>query len=462
MGNFKKLLIPHHSNNYHPYSTRYYTLIGFSLLLILLNFFVFPALGIESGKVLASNYDLDQLVTLSNKERKASGLIDLKRNDELNRAALAKGNDMLKKQYWAHFGPDGETPWQFIIYSGYDYIYAGENLAKDFSKPLETHLAWMKSTTHKANILNANFRDLGLAKVNGKFNGKETTIIIQMFGSKTGANVGSTSQLEVKSNLNPDISTYTPSIVSPLTNSILNTSKIVLNGEAEIGDTLKVYSNQKLIGELPKNNNPFTINIDLLELENNLSIKSKENLTGKESQESNFVNILIDRTPPDLEKSSIQYLQNKEGILIEIQSEEKLSNIDIQTDYELNSFIEQNSQYYYLIKDNVVKQFTLLFYDEAGNVSTKEVNLELEQKDEIPSLPEISGILTEKAPWYENISLRLGQKELINLFVITFMFVLIILDLSYLIKNGIKREFHSHHGFHLGLILICFVGVFSL
>ncbi|MCG2685812.1 CAP domain-containing protein, partial [Candidatus Parcubacteria bacterium] len=74
--------------------------------------------------------------------------------------------------------------WYFIVGVGYDYLYAGENLAKDFSHSSGVVDAWMNSPTHRENLVNPRYEDIGLAVVNGTLNGVETTLVVQMFGRK--------------------------------------------------------------------------------------------------------------------------------------------------------------------------------------------------------------------------------------------------------------------------------------
>ena len=104
-------------------------------------------------------------------------------NEKLNQAALAKAQHMFSEQYWAHSAPDGTQPWVFIKNAGYVYKYAGENLARDFDTTDEMVKAWMNSPTHKENIINPNFTEIGLAVVNGTLNGFSTTLVVQMFGA---------------------------------------------------------------------------------------------------------------------------------------------------------------------------------------------------------------------------------------------------------------------------------------
>ncbi|MFH1648124.1 MAG: CAP domain-containing protein, partial [Patescibacteria group bacterium] len=110
------------------------------------------------------------------------GLSPLRLNSTLSEAAKQKAYDMFENDYWAHISPDGVEPWDFILGQGYDYIYAGENLAKNFSTSKQVVEGWYNSPTHKSNLLGANYDEIGLAVVNGTLNGYETTLVVQMFG----------------------------------------------------------------------------------------------------------------------------------------------------------------------------------------------------------------------------------------------------------------------------------------
>lgn len=132
----------------------------------------------------ASNIYVKDLLSDTNLEREKYGLSDLKLNSTLSKAAEDKAKHMFQNGYWAHVAPDGTQPWDFIISEGYDYSYAGENLAKNFNSSDEVVKAWMNSPSHKENILNEHYDEIGFAVVNGELDGYETTLVVQMFGKK--------------------------------------------------------------------------------------------------------------------------------------------------------------------------------------------------------------------------------------------------------------------------------------
>jgi len=178
---FHHLLIPAETNNYRPKSLH----TDFLMIYLVIAFFMsvaFKKLDLINVLGYATDISVDKLYQLTNQEREKNNLPDLHYNDKLSAAAYQKAQDMFAKNYWAHFAPDGKTPWEFILNSGYNYEYAGENLAKNFLFSDGVVSAWMNSPTHRENILKSNYTDVGFAIVNGVLNGEETTLVVQMFG----------------------------------------------------------------------------------------------------------------------------------------------------------------------------------------------------------------------------------------------------------------------------------------
>lgn len=108
-------------------------------------------------------------------------------NTELEVAAAEKAKYMFAKNFWAHIGPDGTTPWYFIKGAGYEYMYAGENLARGYTTAPEVVEAWMASPTHRENIMSPNYSDIGFAVATGNLTGSETVLVVEMFGTEANA-----------------------------------------------------------------------------------------------------------------------------------------------------------------------------------------------------------------------------------------------------------------------------------
>lgn len=104
-------------------------------------------------------------------------------NAALGNSAYLKAQDMCKKGYWSHTAPDGTTAWTLIEQSGYEYLDAGENLAKGFNDDNATVVGWMASPGHRANILKANYSEIGVASSTCDFQGVKTQIVVAHYGT---------------------------------------------------------------------------------------------------------------------------------------------------------------------------------------------------------------------------------------------------------------------------------------
>lgn len=116
-------------------------------------------------------YELE-VIRLVNLERTSRGLHPLIRNSSLTSAARAHNQDMIANDFFDHIGSDGSTPAQracahgFAPYYG-STCYIGENIAGGYTTPASVVNGWMDSSGHKANILNATYREIGVGHNTG-------------------------------------------------------------------------------------------------------------------------------------------------------------------------------------------------------------------------------------------------------------------------------------------------------
>ena len=129
----------------------------------------------------STKLDIDRIVSLLNLERAKVGVGPVTLEEKLNQAATAKAEHMFSDSYWAHVSPDGTQPWQFIQDTGYGYQSAGENLARDFADEQSLVAAWMASPTHRDNIINGNFSEVGLAVLDGQIAGEPVLLVVNFF-----------------------------------------------------------------------------------------------------------------------------------------------------------------------------------------------------------------------------------------------------------------------------------------
>ncbi len=175
--------IPHEDNNYHAHSLHTSMLSSYLLVAMLLVFVSKSIPSFSNVLGVATDITISKLFSFTNEERTHLGLPPLTQNEMLQKAAEQKAADMFQKDYWSHFAPDGGSPWDFIKQSGYQYEYAGENLAKNFLYSKNVVDAWMNSPTHRENIVKKEYSEVGYAVKNGMLGGEETTLVVQMFGT---------------------------------------------------------------------------------------------------------------------------------------------------------------------------------------------------------------------------------------------------------------------------------------
>jgi len=177
-------------------------------------------LGLSLGvmPVLASQITPNSVLKLINQERAKQGLSVLKENSQLMKVAHDKLNDMIKNNYFAHTSPQGVTPWSWYEKDGYNYQYAGENLAINFLTAENQNKAWMKSPDHRKNILNPHYLETGIAVGVGKIDGQSSIITVEEFGSLIGAVANVTTEKKVsgekKANLIQKENKIVPQVVS--------------------------------------------------------------------------------------------------------------------------------------------------------------------------------------------------------------------------------------------------------
>lgn len=153
-------------------------------LLFFICIFGLWSLVFTTSKAFASPITESRLIQLTNQERQVRGLNILTPNSLLYFAAKDKAKDMIEKDYFEHYTPSGQSPWDFIHSFNYNYLMAGENLAMDFKTSEGIHAAWMASDSHRANILRPEYEDIAIVAEVGEFNDHQTTVVVQMFGKQ--------------------------------------------------------------------------------------------------------------------------------------------------------------------------------------------------------------------------------------------------------------------------------------
>ncbi len=146
---------------------------------------VFSYSGLQFASLMggAPIFAKEEIVSQTNAFREFLGLGDLKENPVLDQAASQKLQDMITNQYFAHTSPLGISPWRWIEVNNYGYVYAGENLAIGFLTAKDAVDAWENSPSHRANLANPNFKEIGVAVAPAKIQNSEGFLVVQLFGT---------------------------------------------------------------------------------------------------------------------------------------------------------------------------------------------------------------------------------------------------------------------------------------
>jgi uncharacterized protein YkwD len=120
-----------------------------------------PAASAAPASVSARSAAEVEVLRLVNQERSKVGCSPLAANSSLTRLAEAFSDDMAARGFFDHTDPDGKSPWDRASAAGISNL-GGENIARGQADAQAVMTAWMNSPGHKANILNCDFKTLGV------------------------------------------------------------------------------------------------------------------------------------------------------------------------------------------------------------------------------------------------------------------------------------------------------------
>ena len=185
---FWELFVPNRNNAFRPGALKSIYLFWYAAGLLAVKIALITLALILPATNFFSSIAVDRLASLINQERQNRNLPTLTINTQLNSAASLKINDMLAQNYFEHTSPSGNTPWYWFGQIGYNFVYAGENLAMGFTETDTVFRAWMNSPTHRDNILNPNFKEIGLAIKTGQIQNRADTLAVLIFGRQPAKN----------------------------------------------------------------------------------------------------------------------------------------------------------------------------------------------------------------------------------------------------------------------------------
>ena len=211
----KNHFVPSHHNAYRPHILRRRSIL-FLLALALLaeGALVANLMARQSGHDFLAAIIQSEIISLTNAQRAQNSVGELAENKQLDVAAQQKADNMAKFSYFSHNGPDGKTPWEWIGESGYDYQYAGENLAVRFVDSKDVVAGWMASPTHRANIVKPAYIDVGVGIAQGIYKGEPATFVVQYFGKQANrvTAVAATTSVAVAATGTTTVAAITPPV----------------------------------------------------------------------------------------------------------------------------------------------------------------------------------------------------------------------------------------------------------
>jgi uncharacterized protein YkwD len=128
---------------------------------------VLVAVALIAASSAASEITVKSVVDEMNARRSEAGLPALRADERLTDAADDRMRDMEERSYWAHVSPEGRRPFEWLRPRGYDFYYAGENLAAGFETTRLLVDSWMESKGHRENIMSPIYQDCGVAILDG-------------------------------------------------------------------------------------------------------------------------------------------------------------------------------------------------------------------------------------------------------------------------------------------------------
>lgn len=219
----RRLLLPHPEEHTRAHAWHPFSFLIYCAFVLTVGFTALSLPGVSPSILgYASSITSEEIIDRTNLARTTRGINPLQKNQLLIQAAQSKAADMMAKDYWAHIAPDGTPPWTFITKAGYSYAIAGENLARNFADPQSVIDAWLASPSHRDNVVNEQYSEIGVAIVHGIMNGTETTLVVQMFGKPIAPNLFNASKSVLvrephqASDIAPAQTTISQPLLSPL------------------------------------------------------------------------------------------------------------------------------------------------------------------------------------------------------------------------------------------------------
>lgn len=470
----KNFFIPNNSNNYTPFLLSRKALAIYLITLVSVNL-ILGQLGLFT---VGADISIEQLLQQHNIEREVRGLSPLRLNSTLSKSATSKSSVMLELNCWSHYCPPEKEPWDFFKESGYNYQHAGENLAEGFSSIDSVMSAWMNSPTHRENILNPNFKEIGFGFAYGPYQGKSQNVIITVhFGTAfTPQIAGNNSDTETTTDNTSSLTEegYQVSIEDPENGESLNSSILNIEGSvAPVSSDVGITVNNRESGRVQANGPSYTYrSVDPL-TDGTYLIQSKVyDDNGSVKGESDVVAVVLDGQPPFVDTATININKGQGDLFtIDFSTSSDVIGVRVNTDYvelkkdkELDRWFITFNQQASLVNDKI----NIVAYDSVGNETSFNINSS-EILSILKNLDVAEGVYLNRLTspgfspkvLFERIKSG-GPQTIIPLIFVLYLVSLFAIDLFVLAKTNmigtVGRKSHLHGAMLLVILIIISFG----
>lgn len=435
-------------SKYHAFLLRKPMLAIYLIVLIIVNMII----GGLSMTYSAAAVDFSSLYRMHNEERAKRDLAELTINPLLINSATAKARAMLAADCWSHYCPEGKSPWDFFDDAGYVYVYAGENLAEGFVDNNVVMSAWLDSPTHRENILNTKFTEIGIGFAQGDYQGiKNNTVIVVHFGNKFDL-INTKMQVD----LDKEDTSSGINITEPRDGDAFKNNNFIIKGESKEVESVTLYANSEKLADINLAEGVFTYRPTSNQFikEGDYSIYAN-GITFGRNINSNSVKVIIDTTPPKINSTSFKLSAAESGYLFElnIDSADQVKLVNLNENFQkggngtwqlfVNNFNPENTP-----------SIIISANDKAGNASNLEIRTATVLSESTNNGLEVnlfkgSGIFNFK-----------NETSIINFSFLLFMSGLFGIDYFVLKKSGLTNTQRSLP--HLNIILFIVLAVIVL
>ena len=247
----RDFFIPHENNNFHPHALHhkrilFYGVFGITIKTIAVSVAVLlPAQAFVIPEVLVKQQE--KVIDLTNEVRVREGVSPITYVESLGQSSLHKATDMAEKVYFEHVSPEGKKLKNFLEDVGYRYSVAGENLAVGFSSPEAMVKAWVESPTHFSNLIDPDFKDIGVGSAVGMYGGNLAVYVAQHFGNPTEhvSTIEADSRTRIRG-----ISVTNPEVTDQA-NQYYDFGVSNLNWKSE-NNSIQIHANARIVGNISR------------------------------------------------------------------------------------------------------------------------------------------------------------------------------------------------------------------